>query len=61
MITLDTMHKTLAVHTVVLRDIMPAMGPAMEELRNAPRVMSEEISCCLSVEMFHPPGTFGSS
>lgn len=61
MITFDTIHTTLAVHRVVLRDMTPAMGPAMEELRKAPSVMSEEMSCCRSVEMFHPPGTLTSS
>jgi hypothetical protein len=30
--------------------------PAVAELMKAPSVMSEEMSCCLSVLMFHPVG-----
>jgi len=61
MITFDTMHKMLATQTVIFRDMIVAMGPAMEELRKAPRVMSDEMSCCRSVEIFHPPGTLTSA
>ena len=61
MMTLATMHNRLAAQIDVLRDMKPAMGPAMEELTKAPSVMSEEISCWRSVERFHPPGTLGSS
>jgi hypothetical protein len=60
MITLATMHSRLATQMVTFRDMMVARGPAMDELRKAPRVMSDEISCWRSVEMFHPPGTSGS-
>jgi hypothetical protein len=34
--------------------------PAVAELINAPSVMREEMSCCLSVVMFHPVGDFGA-
>jgi hypothetical protein len=46
---------------VILRESTAAMGPAMDELRKAPSVMSDEISCWRSVEMFQPPGRLGSS
>jgi hypothetical protein len=60
MTMLDTTHKMLASQTVILRPMTVAMGPAREEERNAPSVMSEEMSCWRSVEMFHPPGREGS-
>jgi hypothetical protein len=33
--------------------------PALAELMNAPSVMREEMSCCLSVVIFHPVGVPG--
>lgn len=61
MTTFDMMHKRLAIQIVILRPTTEAMGPAAEELRKAPSVIREEINCCRSVEMFHPPGRLGSS
>ena len=60
MMMLETTQTMLASHR---HDLLPsffAATPAAPELRNAPSVMSEEISCCLTVDMFHPIAVSGA-
>jgi hypothetical protein len=59
--TFATQHSADAIQRHCLRPSFVAKIPAQEELRKAPRVMSEEMSCWRSEERFHPPGTVGSS
>lgn len=60
MMMLATEHMTAAIHILPRRPMNLAMGPAKEELAKAPNVMREEMSCCRSVEMFHPVKVAGS-
>lgn len=60
MMMLATAHITEATQILPLRPITLATGPAKEELTKAPSVMREEMSCCRSVEMFHPVKVDGS-
>lgn len=45
MMTFEIQHKRLADQMLGLRPIKDAIGPAVDELKNAPRVMRDEISC----------------
>lgn len=45
MMTLDTQQRRLAAHILGLRPMNEAMGPAVDELKKAPRVIREEMSC----------------
>lgn len=54
MMILATAHSTDATQILPLRPMTLATGPTKEELTKAPNVIREEISCCRSVEMFHP-------
>ncbi len=56
MITLETQQSALANQIDILRPIICATGPAVEELAKAPSVMSDDMSCWRSVAMFHPRG-----
>jgi hypothetical protein len=55
-ITLATQQRTLADQILAFRPMKDATGPALEELRKAPRVISDEMSCWRSVDMFQPSG-----
>lgn len=57
MITLAVQQRTMAAQMEARRLRYVAMGPAAQELRKAPRVINDEISCWHSVEMFHVDGT----
>lgn len=61
MIMFAIAHNNAAAQMLPLRPTTVAIGPAREELTNAPNVMSEEINCCLLVVMFHPVARLGSS
>lgn len=45
MITFEIQHKRLAAQILGLRPMKEAMGPAVDELRNAPSVISDDMSC----------------
>lgn len=45
MMTFEIQHRRLAAQMLGLRPMNEATGPAVEELRKAPRVMREEMSC----------------
>jgi len=47
--TLLTQHRALAIHKQCRRPSFVAKTPANDELRNAPKVIREEMSCCRSV------------
>lgn len=47
----DTQQRSDAIHKHCLRPNLVAKIPADAELRNAPSVMSEEMSCCRSGEI----------
>lgn len=55
-ITLATQQIPLADKIHAFRPINDAMGPAAEELIKAPSIISDEMSCCRSVDMFQPRG-----
>ena len=60
MITLEMMHNKEAAQMVWRRERKVAVGPAQEDDKNAPSVMSEEISCWRPGERFQPPATWGA-
>lgn len=45
MITFEIQHKRLAAQILGLRPMNEAMGPAVDELKNAPSVISDDMSC----------------
>jgi len=51
MTTFDTQQSKEASHRHCLRPSLVAKIPAAEELKNAPSVIRDEISCCRSGEM----------
>lgn len=59
MMMLATQQVIQAIQRQALRPSLLATRPAVPELMNAPRVMSEEINCCLSVAIFQPVGEAG--
>lgn len=59
MITFATQQSNEAIQRHCLRPSFVAKMPAVEELRKAPRVIKDEMSCCRSAERFQPPGTLG--
>lgn len=59
--TLLTQHSALAIHKHWRLPMYVANTPALEELRKAPRVMSEEMSCWRVGEMLYPVGEAGSA
>jgi hypothetical protein len=61
MMTFAIQHRRLADQILGLRPMNDATGPAVEELKNAPRVIRDEMSCWRSVERFHPSGVSGAS
>jgi hypothetical protein len=58
---LETMHAAHATHRDDLRPSQVAVTPAVPELRNAPRVISEEMSCWRVGVIFQPIAVFGFS
>jgi hypothetical protein len=56
-----TQQSTLAIQRHCLLPSLVAKTPANEELRKAPSVINEEMSCWRSVEMLYPVGTVGSA
>lgn len=61
MMTFATQHRRLAAQILGLRPMNEAIGPAVEELKKAPRVIRDEMSCWRSVDRFHPSGVSGAS
>lgn len=45
MMTFEMQHKRLAAQILGLRPMNEAMGPAVDELKNAPSVISDDMSC----------------
>jgi hypothetical protein len=60
MTTFEMQHSADASQRHCLRPSFVAKIPADEELRKAPSVMSDEMSCCRSGEMLYPVGETGS-
>ena len=58
--TVARMDSKQPIHIDVLRPMMMAVIPALAAVMNAPKVMSDEMSCWRSDVMFHPMGVFGS-
>jgi hypothetical protein len=55
----ETTQRRHASQRHALRPSLAAMKPAVAELMNAPRVISDEMSCWRSGWMFQPEGDFG--
>jgi hypothetical protein len=57
----DTTQAAQAMSMHILRPSFFDGMPAVPEDKNAPNVMRLEMSCCLSVDKFHPRGVSGAS
>jgi hypothetical protein len=56
----DTKTPTQAIHSDIFRPKYFAVNPAVDDDINAPKIISEDMSCCRSGLMFQPNGVKGA-